>query len=140
MIYQVDLGEDILEYNTVTREGPLNGEIKSIDDLYYGINKLLQHHKTERVDLVLRYIRLKGTRSSGLCPKSYPKSELSTRLLGKLNICLGGENGTELVHFPFDGTIMDQPNLFIEAFYVWVDELSRYIREKQKTTPNENRR
>jgi len=137
MLYQVDLDEDVLLYHSVTREGEVSGEIKNADDLFDATSKLLEHHKTDRVDLVLRYIKLKDTRSSGICPKSYPKSDLSIRLLGKLNICLGGQSGLELVHFPYEGTIFDQPNIFIEAFYIWIDEYNKYMRVKQRTMQNQ---
>lgn len=139
LFYQVDLGEDTLEYDTINTLGHIYGEIKSNDDLFYSTGKLLEFYKTDKVDLVLKYIRLQGTRISGVCPKSYPKSDLSIRLLGKLNICLGGSNGTELVHLPYEGTIFDQPNIFIEAFYIWVDEFNKYIKSKPKPKQNENR-
>lgn len=142
LLYQVDFGEDVLEYKTVTRQGPLSGDIKSEDDMYLAIQKLSEHHKTDKVDLVLRYIKLKGKRLSGVCPKSVPKTDMSIRLLSLLNTCLGGDNGTQLLHLPFPGTIIDQPNIFIESHYIWIDEYSRFMkaqREKEKSK-SENRR
>jgi len=132
LIYQIDFAEDVLEYKTITRQGPMNGEIKSEDDLYIAIIKLSEHHKTDKTDLVLKYIKLKGSRSGGICPKSVPKTDLSIKLLGMLNICLGGENGNQLVNLPFAGTIMDQPNLFIEGYYIWVDEFSKYTKSREE--------
>ena len=136
LLYQVDLAEDVLEYKTITRQGPLNGEIRTDDDLYIAFIKLLEHHKTDRIELILKYIKLKGTRSSGLCPKSVPKTDLSIKLLGVLNLCLGGENGNQLTHMPFQGTVMNQPNIFIEAYYIWVDEYSKYMKTKDKKQDN----
>lgn len=140
LLYQVDFAEDILLYKTITKQGPLNGEIRNDDDLYLSLYKLMEHHKTDRVDLVLKYIKFKGTRLSGVCPKSFPKTDLSIRLLGLLNMCLGGENGTQLVHLPFPGTILDQPNIFIESHYIWVDEFSKYMKVKQSKEKQPDRK
>ena len=142
LLYQIDFSEDVLEYKTITRQGPLSGEIKTDEDLYIAFFKLLEHHKTDKIELILKYIKYKGHRISGVCPKSVPKTDLSIKLLGMLNICLGGENGNQLVHLPFEGTIIDQPNMFIEAYYIWVDEFARYMKakqEKDKRTTNKER-
>lgn len=77
----------------------------------------------------MKFFAPEDSKVSGICMKSFPKSQLSLHLLSKLNLCLGGENGNELKHLPFKGTILDQPNLFIEAYYVYTDEVSKYRKE-----------
>ena len=46
---------------------------------------------------------------------------------------MGGFSGTELIHLPFSGTILEQPNLFIEGYQIYIDEYNKYRQYKDST-------
>ena len=140
-LYQVDFSEP-LTFSSDSKDGKVEGEINSEEDFYNAVDQILSFHKTDRIEIALKRIRMKGV--SGVCPKSFPRTETTSLLLRKLNLCLGGDSNNELVHLPYAGTILDQPNLFIEAFYVWSDELTKWlrytrIRDKRETDRQERR-
>ena len=142
MLYQVDFDEHTLLYSGDSRSGKISGEIKSEQEFTQGIDELLSIYATDRLEVALKRISLKDSRISGVCPKSFPKTPFTSELLGLLNICLGGSNGTDLIHLPFEGRIIDQPNIFIEAYFIYVSEYSRWIKPKttQPVKKNEDSR
>lgn len=136
-IHQIDFdNNDSLEWKSATRLGIESGVVDSIDSLMEGIDKLLTLHKTNRVEVALKFFRNTEKRISGICAKSFPKTFLTNHLLGKLNLCLGGANGNELTHFPCEGTLFDQPNIFIIAYYVYLDELNKFLAETRDGSKN----
>lgn len=141
MLYQVDLELDTLEYNCSNSKGEVHGIITSLDDLTHALTQLLELLKAPTVAPVLKFIKLRHSRSGGLCPKSFPRLPLTNNLISRLQLCVGGQNGTELVHLPYKGTILEQPNLFIQAFNVYADEVSKHTQslrqkaEEKKPSP-----
>ena len=133
LLYQVDFDVDTLSYSSSSAKEKVSGTISSFEELYSAIDELLEFHKTDRLEIAFKLI--KGN-VGGMCAKSFPMSALSIRLIGMLNLCMGGENGVQLLHLPFAGTLYDQPNLFIEAYYVYLDEHSKYIRSLRKNETN----
>lgn len=87
-------------------------------------------YKTDRIEVALKQFKLRNGRITGICPKSFPKSEETIELLSLINICVGGQSGTELIHLPYGGTILNQPNKFIEAYFVFVNEYNKYLKSK----------
>jgi len=140
LTYQVDFSEDALEYYSFVKGDQVSGRIVSYEDFYHAIDKLLTLHKTDRIELALKFIKIRTRNGviSGVCPKSFPRTQLTLQLLSKLNLCIGGPNGTDLIHLPFPGTLFDQQNLFVEAYFVYCDEYNKYIKTQktQKDRPN----
>lgn len=139
LLYQVDFESDKLRYSGESKIGKASGLISSEPELYRAIDELLSVYAVDRVEVGLRRISLDGS-VSGVCVKSFPKTKLSSDILGLLNICLGGQTGTDLVHLPYSGTILDQPNIFIEGFYVYMNEHSKYWKQKQKADTPKKRK
>ena len=132
--YQIDFEEgDELEYSVTGRDSTINGNISSFETFEYAITQLLNFYRTERIEVALKFIRLKNSNISGICPKSFPKSQLTIHLLGLLNLCMGGHNSTELVQLPYLGSILEQPNLFIEAYYIFVEEFNKWMKQERQT-------
>ena len=142
-LYQIDFSEVTLEFYSKTPIESISGTIESYEDFYSAISRILEFHKTDRVEVGLKRIGIKGKTSRGICVKSFPQTKLTAKILSMLNLCLGGQNGTELVHLPESGTIFDQSNIFIESFYIYVDEVSKYNRikriEKKEDTKKSSR-
>ena len=134
MIYQIDFDEDELEYSVKNRFNSVEGNIRNVEEFSAAISALLDFYKTDRVEVALKFIRPVGQRITGICPKSFPKTPLTIDILSKLNLCVGGANGTDLMNFPENGSLFDQPNIFIESYYVYVDEFNKFIRS-QKESP-----
>ncbi len=137
LIYQIDFDEDKLEYRTIARDDKLEGTVESEEQLYDAVSELLDIHKTERLEAALKFFRFNNI--SGICPKSFPRTSLTIKLLSLLNLCVGGETGTEIKHFPYEGGILEQSNIFVQAYYIWCDEYSKFIkllRQKSKVKDN----
>jgi hypothetical protein len=130
LINQIDFDEDTLEYSSSVGKNSVGDFIKSDNGFTNAISQLLHLHATERVESAFKQIKYKNL--FGVCLKSFPRSELTSRLLNLLMLCMGGFNGTELVHLPFEGTILDQPNIFIEAYNIYTSEYNSFVQEQRK--------
>lgn len=130
LIHQIDFDNDSLEYNSKTSSGSVSGTIRSLNDFSRAISELLALHGDDRIELALKQINYNN--QYGVCIKSFPQSQLSTRLLNTLFLCMGGFSGTELTQLPYNGTILDQPNIFIEAYNIWVGEYNKKVQEDRK--------
>jgi hypothetical protein len=137
LLYQIDfLNEDSLTYRSLTRLGEVSGIVNSEEEFYESVDKLLDAHKTERLEVALRFYRIGNI--NGICPKSFPRTQLSTNLMSIINLCVGGESGTDIQNFPSYGGILEQSNLFIEAYYIWRQEHTsfiKYLKVKAKSAP-----
>lgn len=94
---------------------------------------MLLNFDTNKVEEVIKLIRSDTT--SGLCPKSFQQLPKITYWLRQVYLCMGGYSGQELVHLPYDGTILDQPNIFIQVYETYVNErniYNEYIIEKEE--------
>lgn len=134
LLYQIDFDEDKLEYRVIAREDKLEGVVESEEQLYDVVSDLLDIYKTERLEVALKFFKFE--KINGICPKSFPRTQLTVKILSILNLCVGGESGTEVKFFPYPGGILEQSNLFVQAYYIWCDEYSKfikYIRQKSKT-------
>jgi hypothetical protein len=129
-LYQLELGDDKLTYTCKSPESTLQGEVETFEDFQDSISLILELYNTDRIEVALKQFRLVGTSFRGICPKSLPRLPLTSYLLDMIYTCVGGENGTDLINLPFEGTILDQPNLFIQAYNIYVNEQSRWLREK----------
>lgn len=138
LIYQIDLESDRLRYSGESKIGKVSGTISSESELYGAVDELLSTYASDRIAVGLKRISLEGG-ISGVCVKSFPKSQLTSEILGLLNICLGGHNGTDLVHLPCSGTILDQPNIFIESYFIYVNEYSKYWKEQRESESNKSK-
>jgi hypothetical protein len=138
--YQLDLDEDYLKYSCKTKDEEVGGIVKSIDEFYYAVNEILTLYKTNRIEVALKQFTLNESNVSGVCPKSFPKTKLTSGLLSILNLTIGGQSGTELMQLPYSGTILQQPNVFIEAYYIFVDEYNKYTKEMYKVENGKNKR
>jgi hypothetical protein len=133
LLHQIDFDTDTLLYDVHNKLGEsASGEINSVDELMTSISEILSIHKTDDVEIALKFIKLKNSRLSGLCIKSFPRTLLTNMLFNRLSLCLGGENNTDLVHLPDAGTILDQSNIFIQAFNIYRDEKNKYSFQTQK--------
>lgn len=139
-MYQIDFDEDKLYYDLKHKAPEFCGYVQSDIELYRIVKEILEIYSSDRLEIALKFFTLENSRISGICLKSFPKSQLSLHLLSKLNLCLGGDNGNELKHLPFEGTILEQPNLFIEAYYIYTDEVSKYRKEMMDKIQEENKR
>lgn len=136
LLYQIDIESETLEYYSVTRSGEVIGVTNSEISFNHAVNSLLNLHQSDRVEVALKFFKLKNSRTTGICPKSFPKSQLTVSLLSKLNLCLGGHSGVELVHLPYEGGLFDQPNVFIEAYQVYSEEFNKFWRVQRKERAN----
>ena len=130
LFYQIDFDAEDELYFAKERDAK---SIGNDEELFAAVDYLLQTVGSTRVEIALK--RIRSSTNAGICPKSFPRTELTSNLLELLNLCLGGENGMQLVHLPYAGTILDQPNIFLQAFYIYCDEVSKFIKEsmpKQK--------
>ena len=131
LLHQVtDLEEQHLKYRCQTSLGKIEGLVKSEDELYHAISVILDFYKTDQIEVsikILEYDKIKG-----LCIRSFPQTYLTQNILSLINLCVGGQSGTDLIHLPYQGTILDQPNLFIQAYYIYVGEVSRFYRTKKE--------
>ena len=134
LIYQIDFSEDELEFSVKNRLSELAGTVHNESDFSVALSAILDFFKSDRIETALKFFRPKGQRITGICPKSFPKTPLTIDLLSKLNLCVGGANGTDLINFPEAGGLFDQPNLFIEGYFIYVDEFNKFVRS-QKETP-----
>jgi hypothetical protein len=129
-LHQIDFETDTLNYNSATKSDTITGTIQSESDLTEAISNLLKLHATSKIEIALKQIRYKNL--YGVCIKSFPRTLLTNSLLNLIMLCTGGFNGTELTHLPFKGTILEQPNIFIEAYNIYTDEHNKYVQEKRK--------
>ena len=130
LIHQIDFDNDILEYNSYIKSGNVSGVIRSGNEFDYAVDRILSLHGTDRIESALRQIRYKNL--TGVCIKSFPRTHLTNALLSLLMLCMGGYSGTELIHLPCTGTILDQPNIFIEAYNIWVNEYNSKVHQDRK--------
>jgi hypothetical protein len=136
LIHQISFDDgDKLRYSA-RNDTDIQGEVDNIDDFHKAVTAILGSYKTDRIEVALKRFSLVDANLSGICIKSFPKSALTARLLSILNLCLGGENGTDFLNLPYPGTIFQQPNILIEAYYIFVNEINRFHKEK---TSNENK-
>jgi hypothetical protein len=131
LVYQI---QDLSINNLVCNNGDI---ITSDEELYISINKLLEEYKTDKFDKVLKFFKSKDFNVSGICLKSLPVTSLTNRLLNLINLCVGGQNGTDLIHLPFEGTVLEQPNVFIEAYHIFVEEINKWYDLKSKEKPKD---
>lgn len=131
-INQVDYDEFFPEFQRV--------KLENEDDFLVAVDEVLDTFKIDRVEVALKRFGLWKSRIHGVCIKSFPKSLTTLHLLSLLNICLGGESGSELTNLPFEGGILDQSNLFLQAYSVYIDEHSRHMRETRLKNKNETHR
>lgn len=129
-IYQIDFSEHTLTYDVKSQTGRLIGEVNSDEEFYDAVDKLLDNHKSDRIEIALKFFKLKGSRLVGICPKSFPRTELTSSLLSVIYMCMGTEG--QLLHLPFEGSILEQPNLFIEAHAIYLDEYNKFMNEERK--------
>jgi hypothetical protein len=134
LIHQVDIENETLEYSSSTKDNSVAGVIKSSLDFSTAVSELLRLHGAQRIELALKQIRYGN--QYGVCLKSFPQTRLTTALLNLLMLCLGGFSGTELIHLPDTGTILDQSNIFIEAYNIWVSEYNKKVQEDRKEEKN----
>jgi hypothetical protein len=83
-------------------------EITSLDQLDEVIKGLSADLSTTDIVALLQKPKL------GVCPRSYPIEQQSMRWIEMVNITGGGEMGSDLLHLPYDGNVMDQPNKFYD--------------------------
>jgi hypothetical protein len=96
-------------------------------------------YKTDRVEIALKRITDLKTKVSGICMKSFPHTPLTEHLLSRIYLCIGGANGTDLVHLPEHGSILEQSNIFIQAYNVYLSEYHKFMKSKMVTTkPDES--
>lgn len=132
-LHQIDLDEgDVLQSKV--------GLITSLEEFYSAVDTILQKAGVTRIELALKNFSLVGSKTYGVCPKSFPKTDLTFRLLSILNLCVGGQNGTDFINLPYSGSLFDQPNLLLEAYYVFVDEANKYFKEMLDDAPHKSRR
>lgn len=137
-LYQLDFDEHILSFESKAENEEIQGTISSLEEFYSAVQKILDLHKTERIEVALKKIRLGNI--YGVCIKSFPRTPFSSYLLGLINLCVGGESGMEMAHLPFQGTILEQPNLLVEVYNIWCDELSKWKAEKLSEMRSETNR
>ena len=135
LLYQIDIDEDELTYSSRTKQKNIQGTVSSEGEFFNAISKLLEIHISDRIELALRLFKHQPSMLMGICAKSLPRTQLTNNLLNKIHVCLGGFNGDELVHLPFPGGLFDQPNIFVEAYYIYRDELAKHRKFKEGTKP-----
>lgn len=135
LLYQLNLGEDKLTYFSRAQQKDIQGTVSSEDELFDAISKLLKLHISDRIELALKLFRHEPSALTSVCIKSLPRTQLTNNLLNKIHLCLGGFNGDQLVHLPFEGGLFDQPNVFVEAYYIYRDELAKYRKFKESIKP-----
>ncbi len=139
--YQIDFNSDVLEYSCSVPEKTISGEVTSIEEFQNVCSSILELYKADRIEIALKQFRIKNTRITGICAKSFPKTQETVDLLSLINLCTGGQSGTELFHLPYSGTILDQPNKFIEAYFIFCNEFNKHLkRNRHKDKANEAQR
>lgn len=128
--YQIDLSEDILSYWYETKEGRFSGEVYNEEEFNQAIQEILDAYKTDKIEVALKRFKIVGQKVTGICAKSFPRTDLTRQLLSMINLCVGGASATEIMQLPYEGTILQQPNVFVEAYYIFVDEYNRFIKMK----------
>lgn len=139
-LFQLDFDEYTLEYDCKVPDGEAKGEVHSLEEFYSACSRILGLYKINRIEVALKQFKLKNSRLYGICPKSFPRSDEVTHLLSLINLCVGGQSGTELMQLPYPGTILEQPNKFIEAYYIFTNEYNKYVKSKTPKDKNENKR
>jgi len=137
-IYQLDFDEHTLYYKCKVEQEEISEEVHSDNEFQQSLGFILEMYKTDRVEGGLKRFGLKDTKISGICIKSFPKSPLTSKLLELIYLCTGGQSGVDLVHLPFEGTVLDQPNIFIEAYSIFTQEYNKYMKEKTKLDFNKH--
>jgi hypothetical protein len=141
LIYNFEFEEDVLTY-PIDKSRQDIGIINSWNDLNYGFNLMSENWKTDEIEHIFKLIS--NNKIQGLCPKSYQLLPRIRTLLGHVHLCLGGYSGMELVQLPYPGTILDQPNIFIQVYNIYVDEkckFDEYMRkEEERKRDNEAKR
>jgi len=123
LLYQVD--DYAFSYQASFKGKSISGTVTSEEEFYDAVESLLDTYMTDRIEVALKFFKYKGLR--GICPKSLPISELSRRLLSLLTLTCGGKHGTELIHLPESGQILDQSNLFLTSYFIYRGEVTRHI-------------
>lgn len=90
----------------------------------------LDVYRTNDTTIALRRI------GKGVCPKSFPISRQSYYFLELYDLTHGGEYGTELLHLPLTGGVLEQANIFHQACSVISTARSRIFREKLDRATN----
>ena len=139
LLYQVDFEEDVMVYSASLPSGRLAGEVTSQEELVDAISELMDAYATDRIEPILKLFSLPG-KVSGICPKSFPRSSLTSQLLSLINLCVGGESGVQLVQLPFSGALTDQPNVFMQAYSVFVEEHHIWTSRKRRESERKDKR
>ena len=92
--------------------------------LFEAIDVALRTYQTEDLQVVLKRL------GKGICPKSFPVTQQSLYFLDIYYKTHGGEYGTDLVHLPNSGGVLDQPNLFFVASDIIARVRSRYFKAR----------
>jgi hypothetical protein len=69
-----------------------------------------------------------------VCPRSFPISPQSFYFLDLYGRTFGGKYGTDLVHLPLGGGVVEQPNIFFEATDIIRSEHSKYVTKKMENS------
>lgn len=97
------------------------------------LDRLEELYETDKVEILLGRIGL------GICLKAYPIERRVDQAIKVLNWCMGGPNGMDLLHLPYDGGIYDQPAYFIQAYEAIVQEKSDYLKEQYATEKDDSK-
>lgn len=120
-----DLKENPIKYSYKVRNIPeLRGLIRSKEELFSVLDRALQLYKTEDLRVALKRM------GRGVCIKSLPVFQECYYFLDLYNKTHGGETGTELLHLPYSGGILEQPQIFFDACDHITRVKSAFLREK----------
>lgn len=114
----------------------LEGTITSLEEFYEVCSNIADFHVITQIERILKFI------GKGICPASFPLTETSVHLTWLVDQCLGGEGGTDLIHLPYGGGVLDQPALFFEAKDIIVSERAKWYNEhlpKEKSDASSSR-
>jgi hypothetical protein len=137
LLYQINFEEDVLVYKASLPDRRLSGEVTSQDGFVEAVSELMDAYATDRIEPILKLFSIPGS-INGICPKSFPRSELTSQLLSLINLCVGGESGVQLVQMPYAGALTDQPNLFMQAYSVFVEEHHLWMSRKRREAERGN--
>ena len=83
-----------------------NSQISSLDQFDGLVESLSTDLSTTDIVALLKKV--------GVCPRSYAMDNQSMAWISMINITGGGEMGADLLHLPYEGNVMDQPNKFYD--------------------------
>lgn len=122
--------EPVEKFDVSSRIG-FDKSVVDEESFYKAIEDIREKTGIDDIGSVLRFI------GKGLCPKSFPATITTKKLIELVSYCSGGESGTDLIRLPYDNlSLFDNPIIFLHAFNIINLERNKWLKERDKEIKN----